>query len=74
MTLNDADRLQRHLVKRTFALSDGRRAISQVVTTPIDIIMDTPLALPKNKSYPNPAPTVECLDVEVQVRVTFSDQ
>jgi hypothetical protein len=55
---------------------------TQFVSTPIDIKLDTPLALPKNKlfvsiqaqSYPNPAPTTECIDVEIQVMVTFSDQ
>jgi hypothetical protein len=55
---------------------------AQVVSTPIDIKMDTPLALPKNKlllslqtqSYPNPAPDAQCIDVEIQVMVTFSDQ
>jgi hypothetical protein len=44
--------------------------------------MDTPRLLPKNRlflsiqaqSYPNPAPDNECLDVEIQVMVTFSDQ
>jgi hypothetical protein len=55
---------------------------TQVVSTPVDIKLDTPLALPKNKlfisiqaqSYPTPAPTTECIDIEVQVMVTFSDQ
>jgi hypothetical protein len=53
----------------------------QSVSERIDISFASPIALPNNvlalglqvQSYPNPAPTTECLDVEVQVTVTFSD-
>jgi hypothetical protein len=55
---------------------------SQSVSLPIDLQFAAPILLPNRslhlhvvaQSYPNPAPSNECMDVEIQVSVMFSDQ